>query len=183
MQAKKGDAALFWPGILSRPLTTARFRTISRTGVAPRGEKPMPPSSPPFVESDPRFPSGSWLGYVLKQHEPGHRHAMVASLSFIRGVISGAGSDEDGDFTISGRYESRDAKCIWIQTHSDRREVIYTGYCDGQGIWGMWYRPRETGSDWKGGFHFVPEGMSDPTPLPLTHDYEPKNVGGAKAEQ
>ncbi len=117
-------------------------------------------------ETDPRFHSGSWVGYTLRPSENTTRHATLMMLNFAAGVMTGSGSDETGTFAIRGRYDLRDGKCIWAQNYTARREVIYNGYCDGQGIWGMWYRPREKGPDWKGGFHLMPEGADEPTPMP-----------------
>ncbi|MFL5341080.1 MAG: hypothetical protein ACJ8F7_13115 [Gemmataceae bacterium] len=118
-------------------------------------------------ESDARFHGGSWMGYTLKPSTGGARQPTLTALTFADGVISGTGSDETGVFAVHGRYDLRDGKCIWLQTYSDRREVIYNGYADCQGMWGMWFRPRESGPDWKGGFHLVPEGSDEPTPLPM----------------
>jgi len=131
------------------------------------------------AESDPRFHCGSWVGYTLAPSDGCNtRHATLMCLSFAGGVVNGSGSDEIGVFTVQGRYDGRDGKCIWIQSYKGRREVIYNGYCDGQGIWGLWFRPKETGADWKGGFHLVPEGVEQPTPMPMKRDVDAKAKRG-----
>ena len=64
------------------------------------------------IESDPRFPGGTWVGYFLLPPDGHTRHSSVAALSFAKGVLSGSGSDEDGAFSVCGRYDPRDGKCI-----------------------------------------------------------------------
>jgi hypothetical protein len=135
---------------LIRPVCDAEVRIMTR---AP-------------AETDPRFYGGSWVGYTLQPSDCSTRHATLMTLTFAGGIVKGNGSDESGVFSVQGRYDVRDGKCIWIQSYKGRRDVIYNGYCDGQGMWGMWFRPKETGPDWKGGFHLVPEGADEPTPLP-----------------
>ena len=83
------------------------------------------------AETDPRFHGGSWVGYTLRPSAGGTRHATVEALSFAGGLIKGIGSDESGVLTVHGRYDVRDGKCIWIQTYPGRREVMYSGFCDG----------------------------------------------------
>src|SRR4051812_6356406 len=54
------------------------------------------------LETDPRFPSGPWVGFFLQRQLPG-RHYMEIRLTFRQGVMTGEGRDRVGDFLFAGR--------------------------------------------------------------------------------
>jgi hypothetical protein len=115
-------------------------------------------------ESDPRFPSGPWVGFFTQPIIPG-KHLMELRLEFRQGSIKGEGRDWVGLFTIRGQYNIEDGKCYWTKRYRGKHDVFYKGYNEGKGIWGAWEIPPDAGSamHWTGGFHIWPEGMPDPT--------------------
>jgi hypothetical protein len=119
----------------------------------------MTPETLPALETDPRFPSGPWVGFFLQPVLPG-RHMMELHLTFQGGVLSGEGRDWVGPFLIRGRYQTSDGRCWWSKRYLGRHDVAYTGYNEGKGIWGTW---QMTDPRWHGGFHIWPEAMGDPT--------------------
>lgn len=112
-------------------------------------------------ETDPRFPSGRWVGFFLDKRMPG-RHQMELLLTFAGGRLTGEGRDRVGAFTFEGSYDVADGKCGWFKRYTGRHAVRYTGFNEGKGIWGTW-ELRDLGATFSGGFHIWPEGMSDPT--------------------
>jgi hypothetical protein len=149
-------------------------------------DKPKSPSQPP-AETDPRFPSGPWLGFFLMAHLPG-RHTMELDLSFRQGVMTGEGRDMIGSFLIRGKYNLDDGKCRWTKRYIGKHDVAYHGYNEGKGIWGLWEIP----PSWRGGFHIWPKAMGDPTspklaeaidePVELPFDQQRETVGVAEPE-
>jgi hypothetical protein len=123
------------------------------------------------LETDPRFPSGPWVGFFLQRQVPG-RHLMELRLTFRQGVMTGEGRDWVGDFLITGRYGVEDGKCHWTKRYVGRHDVFYQGFNEGKGIWGTWEIPPEKnyGVRYHGGFHIWPEGMADPTGEHLTEE-------------
>jgi hypothetical protein len=137
---------------------------------------PRPPEPPPFpedepvdprrkrskpdleIETDPRFPSGPWVGFYLMKPSP-ERHQMELGLSFRKGVMTGEGRDKIGNFLIRGKYTVEDGKCWWTKSYIGRHDVFYHGYNEGKGIWGIWEIP----PSYDGGFHIWPVGIGDPT--------------------
>jgi hypothetical protein len=130
----------------------------------------------PGPETDPRFPSGEWIGFFLQPAVPG-RHWMEMHLSFRNGVLKGEGRDWVGEFTIWGRYHLNDGRCWWTKSYIDKHTVDYRGYNEGKGIWGTWqmYAP------WRGGFRIWPVAMGDPTleRLEATEEIPIELVAGA----
>jgi hypothetical protein len=124
----------------------------------------MNETRPHDLETDPRFPSGAWIGFFLQTQIPG-RHAMELHLTFRCGQIAGEGRDWVGQFLITGRYELTDGKCHWTKRYLGKHDVFYAGYNEGKGIWGMWEIPADqnAGQHWRGGFHIWPEGMPNPS--------------------
>lgn len=115
------------------------------------------------VETDPRFPSGPWTGFFLQKAVPG-RHRMELRLTYRGGTMTGEGRDLVGKFIIRGRYALGDGKCRWTKRYLGKHDVVYQGFNEGKGIWGVWEIPTETHPDvCRGGFHIWPEGMPDPT--------------------
>jgi hypothetical protein len=119
------------------------------------------------LETDPRFPSGPWIGFWLQKSHPG-RNMMELRLTFQGGAMTGEGRDWVGDFLIKGRYDVADGKCHWTKHIIGKHDVFYAGYNEGKGIWGMWEINFEALAVDRGGFHIWPEGMGDMTNEHLT---------------
>jgi hypothetical protein len=113
------------------------------------------------LETDPRFPSGKWVGFFLDKRLPG-RHQMEVALTFAGGRLTGAGRDRVGTFTFHGTYDAADGRCEWVKQYVKAHLVTYCGFNEGKGIWGTW-ELRDSGMVFNGGFHIWPEGMADPT--------------------
>ena len=113
------------------------------------------------TETDPRFPSGKWVGFFLDKRLPG-RHRMEILLTFAGGRMSGEGRDRVGKFTFEGSYDTTDGNCRWFKRYVGKHAVRYTGFNEGKGIWGTW-ELHFAGQTASGGFHIWPEGMADPT--------------------
>lgn len=122
----------------------------------------------PEPETDPRFPSGPWVGFFLQPLIPG-RHAMELGLTFSNGEMTGEGRDWVGKFIIRGRYDVQEGKCHWTKKYVGKHDVFYNGFNEGKGIWGTWEIPEQAALAYqRGGFHIWPEGMADPTGQTLT---------------
>src|SRR6476646_9065211 len=102
------------------------------------------------TETDPRFPSGKWVGFFIDRRLPG-RHQMEMTLTFCAGRMHGAGRDRVGEFTFTGTYDLTDGKCFWGKKYKGAHTVIYRGFNEGKGIWGTWIL-KEIGTS-TGGFH------------------------------
>jgi hypothetical protein len=114
----------------------------------------------PEPETDPRFPSGPWIGFWIQKNFPAGKHSMELQLFFCEGKITGEGRDWVGAFTVTGRYELSSGVCHWIKQYVRRHAVAYKGFNEGKGIWGKW---EIASHGLHGGFHIWPEGLSDPT--------------------
>lgn len=112
-------------------------------------------------ETDPRFPSGKWVGFFLDRRLPG-RHQMEINLTFAAGRLTGTGRDRVGTFTFDGSYDVTDGKCAWVKQYVHAHTIMYRGFNEGRGIWGTW-EYASIGTSCTGGFHIWPEGMADPT--------------------
>ncbi len=123
------------------------------------------------LETDPRFPSGPWIGFFLQPIIPG-RHLMELHLTFLQGTLSGEGRDWVGSFVIRGRYHLADGKCHWTKKYLGKHDVFYQGFNEGKGIWGTWEIPaaQNGGQVWRGGFHIWPESLGDPTRPELSEE-------------
>jgi hypothetical protein len=130
-------------------------------------------SERPQPETDPRFPSGRWVGFwIQKQVRPG-RHPTELFLTFTDGVLQGEGRDWVGKYTVRGRYNLSDGRCHWTKHYLDRHDVFYEGFNEGQGIWGTWViHTSQLTVEVRGGFHIWPENMPDPTERHLTEQAE-----------
>ncbi len=124
----------------------------------------------PELETDPRFPSGPWVGFFLQKDLPG-KHWMELRLNFAQGVMQGEGRDWVGNFVLRGRYELSDGTCYWTKSYIERHDVFYKGFNEGKGIWGTWELDLH-GQQYRGGFHIWPEGMADPTQPSLSEVIE-----------
>ncbi len=121
------------------------------------------------AETDPRFPSGPWVGFFVQKYPPLGRQSMELRLTFRNGVLKGEGRDLLGAFLVTGRYEVGDGQCHWTKRYIGRHDVFYKGFNEGKGIWGGWQIPGHGISpDLHGGFHIWPEGLPDPTEQHLT---------------
>ena len=116
------------------------------------------------TETDPRFPSGPWVGFFLQPEVPG-RHLMELRMTFRNGEIRAEGRDWVGQFVMRGRYSLGDGKCYWTKRYLGKHDVFYQGYNEGKGIWGNWEirDPFLQLAIMRGGFHIWPEAMADPS--------------------
>jgi hypothetical protein len=130
-------------------------------------------TKPEDVETDPRFPSGRWVGFWIQRHSPPGRHQTELTLTFSQGTLHGDGRDWVGTYSVRGRYNLADGRCHWTKAYQGKHSVAYDGFNEGKGIWGTW---AITASEWSievhGGFHIWPEGMLDPTGSHLTEKAE-----------
>ena len=111
------------------------------------------------LETDPRFPSGRWVGFWIQKQLPPGRFQTELFLTFVRGILTGEGRDWVGPYTVRGRYSVENGQCRWTKHYTDKHDVFYEGYNEGKGIWGTW----RISKAWHDGFHIWPEGMPDPT--------------------
>jgi hypothetical protein len=123
--------------------------------------------NPANLESDPRFPSGKWVGFFLDKRLPG-KHEMELTLTFAAGRLTGDGRDRVGTFTFRGTYDLTDGKCEWVKQYVKAHALTYRGFNEGKGIWGTWEQPGAA----TGGFHIWPDGMEDPTQSHLVEEAE-----------
>ena len=133
----------------------------------------MADPNPIDLETDPRFPSGRWIGFFLQTQGPNPgKHQMELLLTFRQGSMAGEGRDWVGKFIIKGRYATGDGKCHWSKRYLGKHDVFYQGYNEGKGIWGTWEIPpaQNMGMLFRGGFHIWPEGMADPSGNQLTEE-------------
>jgi hypothetical protein len=118
----------------------------------------------PEPETDPRFPSGRWVGFWIQAHAPAGRFQTELHLSFAGGVLNGEGRDWVGAYTVRGRYDLRDGRSHWTKSYRGKHQVAYAGFNEGKGIWGTWtITASEISIEVRGGFHIWPETMADPT--------------------
>jgi hypothetical protein len=117
------------------------------------------------TETDPRFPSGPWVGFFVQSMPPLGKLWMELRLTFRSGAVDGEGRDRVGRFAIRGTYSVADGRCHWKKSYLGRHDVHYSGFNEGKGIWGGWEIPvgRHSTIRLHGGFHIWPEGMSDPS--------------------
>jgi len=116
----------------------------------------------PQLETDPRFPSGPWVGFFQQAYFPVGKHTMELRLTFANGAMTGLGRDWVGEFLVKGQYNLADGKCHWSKKYLGKHDVFYQGFNEGKGIWGVWEIP-STRAAMRGGFHIWPEGVGDPT--------------------
>src|SRR5262245_37593685 len=95
-------------------------------------------SEQPQLETDPRFPSGRWVGFWIQKIMPPGRHPTELFLTFANGILSGEGRDWVGKYTVHGRYDITDGRCHWTKQYLGKHHVYYEGFNEGQGIWGTW---------------------------------------------
>jgi hypothetical protein len=119
------------------------------------------------VETDPRFPSGPWLGFWI-QRQWG-KQQMSLSLAFVDGRVTGRGRDIVGPFDFSGTYDLKTGRVVMTKQYEKAHRVEYDGTNQGDGmwVWGVW-----TIRSHRGGFHLWPEGEDDPTQRRLKAEAE-----------
>ena len=129
---------------------------------------------PADLETDPRFPSGPWIGFFVQKHPLVGKQWMELRLTFRSGVMTGEGRDIVGSFLVSGSYTVSDGRCYWTKSYLGKHDVLYTGFNEGKGIWGGWEIPAGPSSSMRlhGGFHIWPEGMPDPSGETLMEEAE-----------
>jgi hypothetical protein len=117
---------------------------------------------PRMPETDASFPTG-------------------VQLSFSEGVISGAGHDWVGPFTIEGNYDVSNGHCSWQKHYIGSHSVYYQGSNELKGIWGVWEINILGGLYHDQGlFHIWPEGMSLATEDQLRLDALPESVAATR---
>src|SRR6266850_1545536 len=105
--------------------STTKPKRITRA--SPPGGMIMSATNLPELESDPRFPSGRWIGFFLQKELPG-KHMMELHLSFSQGNLKGEGRDRVGEFVLTGRYALTDGKCHWTKRYVGKHDVYYEGF-------------------------------------------------------
>ena len=126
--------------------------------------------TPAITETDPRFPSGKWVGFFVHQGLP-EKFPTELDLRFSMGKMTGTGSDRVGNFDVDGKYELSDGKCEWIKKYVGKHSVDYRGFNEGKGIWGTWTIVDDR-VICKGGFHIWPIGMGTPSDTSLSEAHE-----------
>jgi hypothetical protein len=127
------------------------------------------------LETDPRFPSGPWMGFYNYPRLP-LKFKMELRLSFSGGRMVGEGLDAVGLFVIDGKYNLESGECNWTKQYIGKHSVLYRGFNESKGIWGTW-EISASGKTVRGGFHIWPVGMPDPTQPTLKEEVDlPKEV-------
>jgi len=130
---------------------------------------------PPAVETDPRFPSGPWVGFWIQRGLG--KQPMSLSLAFVNGRVAGSGRDIIGQFDFSGNYDLKTGRVVMTKQYERAHRVAYDGanQNDGMWLWGTW----TIGPD-HGGWHLWPEGEDDPTQKHLKAEKELPKPGRLK---
>ena len=81
---------------------------------------------------------------------------MDLAMTFADHQVSGDGSDDIGQFVITGRFDEINGECYWTKAYIAGHDVYYRGFREGKGIWGLWELPTESG-----GFHIWPLGEEE----------------------
>jgi hypothetical protein len=112
-----------------------------------------------LLETDPRFPSGPWVGFWIQQGLG--RKWMRLRLKFLDGRVTGDGHDCIGRFLFHGSYDLSTGAVELVKTYLGQHEVEYAGRNedDGLWLWGVW----QVKTFDRGGFHIWPEWENDPT--------------------
>lgn len=113
-----------------------------------------------ILESDPRFPSGKWTGYFIQNIPRLGKQWMELECVFQSGLIQATGRDKVGKFIFKGTYHLNTGKCFWAKEYIGGHPVSYSGFNEGQGIWGTWRIESSVfGVTLLGGFHIWPKGQ------------------------
>jgi hypothetical protein len=121
------------------------------------------------LETDPRFPSGKWIGFWVQRVLLGRQY-MAQQLTFTNHRITGQGADVVGDFLMTGKYDLRTGGVVLHKRYLDAHDVLYEGRNENDGLWlwGLW----SIRSFDRGGFHIWPAGEDDPTGRKLHEELE-----------
>ena len=121
----------------------------------------------PAVETDPRFPSGPWIGFWIQRGFG--KQKMSLSLAFINGRVVGCGRDVVGRFDFNGIYDLKTGRVQMVKLYERAHRVDYDGTNQGDGmwLWGVW-----SIRTIRGGFHLWPEDEDDPTQRQLKAEKE-----------
>ena len=101
---------------------------------------------------------------------------MDLSLTFTNHTVSGDGSDDIGRFVVTGSFHGTNDECYWTKRYIGAHDVYYRGFREGNGIWGLWELPSESG-----GFHIWPLGQEQGNQAQETAE-EPAPVEAVAAE-
>lgn len=86
------------------------------------------------TESDPRFPSGRWIGYYRQGNTQARQRL---TLTFVAGAVVGEGKDPGGEFLVTGAYDLA-AATIALKKVYTTHSVEYTGQHSDDGVAGLW---------------------------------------------
>jgi hypothetical protein len=131
----------------------------------------MSDRNPAALETDDRFPSGSWTGYFLQRLLDESKRQMEMHLSFINGRVMGTGRDGIGAFSIVGRYDIDEGKVTWVKKYA-HHDVFYNGFAESNGIWGTWDIP-QFGRD---GFRIWPKGHGEGSQAAEREEAPPQRI-------
>ncbi len=120
------------------------------------------------LETDPRFPSGPWLGFWLQKSCRGRQWMRDLHLRFAQSKIEGYGADCIGAFVIHGHYDLKTGKATLYKAYLGSHTVLYIGQNENDGLW-LWGVWEIRGVD-RGGFHIWPKGQPDPTQRRLSEE-------------
>jgi hypothetical protein len=79
------------------------------------------------------FPSGPWTGFY-NYGSTTRKHRMDLVLAFADNMISGDGSDDIGQFVVTGRFDEANRECYWTKTYIGAHSVYYRGFAKAKGF-------------------------------------------------
>ena len=119
------------------------------------------------MNSQALIPTGQWNGFYIESHQE-QRGWMHQYLEFNDGELKGEGTDYVGPWTLQGKYDLSELKCVWIKSYVGKHDVTYRGTISKTGITGIWdIRESLTGS-----FHIWPQHMTEFDSLYMQEDLE-----------
>ena len=119
------------------------------------------------MNSQALIPTGQWNGFYIESHQE-QRGWMHQYLEFDDGELKGEGTDYVGPWTLQGKYDLSELKCVWIKSYVGKHDVTYRGTISKTGITGIWdIRESLTGS-----FHIWPQHMTEFDSLYMQEDLE-----------
>ena len=119
------------------------------------------------MNSQALIPTGQWNGFYIESHQE-QRGWMHQYLEFDDGELKGEGTDYVGPWTLQGKYDLSELKCVWIKSYVGKHDVTYRGMISKTGITGIWdIRELNTGS-----FHIWPQHLTEFDSLYMQEDLE-----------
>ena len=119
------------------------------------------------MNSQSLIPTGQWNGFYIESHQE-QRGWMHQYLEFNDGELKGEGTDYVVPWTLQGKYDLSELKCVWIKSYVGKHDVTYRGTISKTGITGIWdIRESLTGS-----FHIWPQHMTEFDSLYMQEDLE-----------